>query len=320
MSSISDHLIDRRRMQRRLSLWRALAFVGIAAAVIALGWRIAGTRGGAGSLLPHIARVSIGGLITGGKETVKLIDDVARSNAAGVLVEIDSPGGTTSGSERVYEALRRLSAKKPTVAVVRGLAASGAYIAAIGTDHIVAQTTSLVGSIGVLFEFPNVGGVLDKIGVKVETIKSTPLKASPNGFEPTTPEARAAIDALVVDSYGWFKALVKDRRKMNDPQLAAVDDGRVFTGRQGLDLRLVDAIGEERDAVKYLQDQRGVTKNLPILDWKPDTGFGGFKLFGAVAGLARAAGFGALATALDQTGRLADVQALDGLLSVWQVP
>ena len=172
--------------------------------------------GGASSLLPHVARVAIGGLITGDKETIKLIDNVTKSNAAAVIVEIDSPGGTTSGSERLYDALRRLSAKKPTVAVVRGLAASGAYIAAIGTDHIVAQTTSLVGSIGVLFQFPNVSGALDKIGVKVETIKSSPLKASPNGLEPTTPEAKAAIDALVVDSYGWFKALVKDRRKMDD--------------------------------------------------------------------------------------------------------
>ncbi len=320
MSSTSDQLIDRRRMQRRLSLWRALAFLGIVVAVVAIGWRIAGTRGGAGSLVPHLARVQIGGLITGDRETIKLINDVARSNASGVLVEIDSPGGTTSGSERVYEALRRLSAKKPTVAVVRGLAASGAYIAAIGTDHIVAQTTSLVGSIGVLFEFPNVSGVLDKIGVKVETIKSTPLKAAPNGFEPTSPEAAAAINALVVDSYAWFKALVKDRRRMDDAQLASVDDGRVFTGRQGLGLHLVDAIGEERDAITYLQNERHVSHGLPILDWKPDSGgFGGFKLFGSAATLARVVGLGTLAGALDQADQIAEARALDGLLSVWQV-
>ena len=252
--------------------------------------------------MPHIARVRIGGLITGDWDTIKLINDVTRSNASGVLVEIDSPGGTTSGSERGYEALRRLSARKPTVAVVRGLAASGAYIAAIGTDHIVAQTTSLVGSVGVLFEFPNVSGVLDKIGVKVETIKSSPLKASPNGFEPTSPEAAAAINDLVVDSYAWFKALVKDRRHLDDTQLAAVDDGRVFTGRQGVGLHLVDALGEERDAVTYLQNERHVSHGLPILDWKPDSGFGGFKLLGSAAALARVAGLATLADANDKPG------------------
>ncbi len=108
-----------------------------------------------------------------------------------MLVEINSPGGTVTGSETLYDALRDLSAKKPTVAVVSGLAASGGYIAAMGTDHIVAQQTSLVGSIGVLFQFPNVVGLLEKIGVDMETLKSAPLKASPSPFERTTPEARS---------------------------------------------------------------------------------------------------------------------------------
>jgi protease-4 len=319
-SATADQLVDRRRLRRRLTLWRALAFVGLALAIVALGWRVVGARGGAGSLVPHIARLSIGGLIVGDRETIELVDDVAKSNAAAVLVEIDSPGGTTSGSERLYQALRRLSSKKPTVAVVRGLAASGAYIAAIGTDHIVAQTTSLVGSIGVLFQFPNVGGALDKIGVKVETIKSSPLKASPNGFEPTSPEAKAAIDALVVDSYGWFKGLVKERRAMSDAQLAAVDDGRVFTGGQGLGLHLVDAIGEERDAIAYLETARGVAKSLPVLDWKKESAFGGLGLFGASATVARALGLPDLAGVIERTARLAEARSVDGMLAIWQVP
>lgn len=307
-------------MQRRLSFWRVAAFVALALAVIALGWRIVGTRGGAVSLVPHIARLSIGGLITGDRETIKLIDDIAKSNASGVLVSIDSPGGTTTGSERVYEALRRLSAKKPTVAVVSDLAASGAYIAAIGTDHIVAEGNSLIGSIGVLIQIPNIAAGLDKLGVKIETIKSSPLKAAPNGLEPTSPEAKAAIDALIVDSYGWFKGLVKLRRKMDDRQLAAVDDGRVFTGRQGIGLHLVDALGEERDAIKYLEEKRGVTKGLPVLDWKKTSGFGAFGLFSATAAAARTFGLDVLAGTIEQTARLAEARSLDGLLAVWQGP
>src|SRR4029450_12107078 len=107
--------------------------------------------------------------------------------------------------------------------------ASGGYITAIAADHIIAQRTSLVGSIGVLFQIPNFTDLMKAVGVKVEEIKPSPLKAAPNGFEPTSPEARAAIDALVKDSYGWFRGLVKDRRGMDDAQIEKVADGRVFT-------------------------------------------------------------------------------------------
>ena len=318
MSATSDQLVDRRRMQRRLSLWRALALLALVVAVLAIGWRAVGMRG-AGLVVPHIARLSIGGLITGDDDTIKLIDELAASNASGVIVDIGSPGGTVTGSERVYKALRRLSAKKPTVAVVEDLAASGAYIAALGTDHIVAEDNSLVGSIGVLFQFPNFSGALDKIGVKVETIKSSPLKASPNGFEPTSPEAKAAIDALVVDTYGWFKDLVKSRRGMTDAQLAAVDDGRVFTGRQGLGLHLVDGLGEEKAAITWLHTARNVSDKLPVYDWKRQTGFG-LHLFSSAGDVARLVGLDSLAGPLDQASHLAAIRTMEGLLAIWPSP
>jgi protease-4 len=320
MTLTSDQIVDRRRLQRRLSFWRVLAFLALAIALLTAAWRLSAGRGGASSFVPHVARLSITGLITGDAETIKLIDDVAASRASGVLVEIDSPGGTTAGSERLYAALRRLSAKKPTVAVVRTLAASGAYVAAIGTDHIIAEGNSLVGSIGVLFQFPNFASALDKLGVKVETIKSTPLKASPNGFEPTSPEAKAAIDALVVDSYAWFKGLVKERRKLNDRDLAAVVDGRVFTGRQGIGLHLVDAIGEEPDAIMWLEQKRGVAKALPIVDWKPSSGFGRFGLFGMAHAAASLLGQDGLADAIDEARRAGEIGSLDGLLAIWHGP
>ncbi len=140
------------------------------------------------------------------------------------------------------------------VVVVDGLAASGAYIAALSCDHIIAHDTSLVGSIGVLFQYPNFTQVLKTIGIQMEEIKSSPLKAAPNGFEPTSPEARAAIAAIVTDSYAWFKDLVKNRRRMTDAQLAAVVDGRVFTGRQGVGLKLVDSLGNEKTALAWLAE------------------------------------------------------------------
>jgi protease-4 len=250
---------------------------------------------------------------------LKTIKDIEESEAAAVLITINSPGGTTSGSERLFDALRRLSAKKPTVAVVGDLAASGGYVAALGADQIVAQGNSLVGSIGVLFQFPNFTKVLDTIGVSVETVKSSPLKASPNGFEPTTPEARAALASLVSDSYSWFKTLVKQRRAMTDQQLEAVVDGRVFTGRQGVDLRLVDRLGGEREAIDWLEQEKSIKKGLPVRDWKPKGAWSGLGLLGFSARLADTFGFGVLSRALAHGAELAEVRLLDGLVSIWQI-
>ncbi len=103
----------------------------------------------------YIARIRIQGLIRDNQERVEALDRLGRSRAKAVIVHIDSPGGTTAGSQQLYDALRDLQARKPMVVVVDGLAASGAYIAALSADHIIAEDTSLVGSIGVLFQFPN---------------------------------------------------------------------------------------------------------------------------------------------------------------------
>ena len=173
-------------------------------------------------------------------------------------MHINSPGGTTAGSEQLYDSLVRLKAKKPLVVVVEGLAASGGYIAALAADHIIAQQSSLVGSIGVLFQFPNFTELMKTVGVKVEEVKSSPLKAAPNGFEPTSPEARAALDALVKDSYAWFRGLVKERRGMDEALLEKVADGRVFTGRQAVELKLIDQLGDEKTAVAWLVAEKKI--------------------------------------------------------------
>ena len=130
------------------------------------------------------------GFITGDDKTLDLLKRVGKSRASAVLVMINSPGGTVTGSETLYDGLRELSSKKPTVAVVSGLAASGGYIAAMGTERIVAQQTSLVGSVGVIFQSPNVTRLLESWGVGMDIIKSSPLKAAPNPLE--TDDARGA--------------------------------------------------------------------------------------------------------------------------------
>ena len=312
--SSADYLLDRRRLRRKLLFWRTAGFVLLALIVVGLALRATSSRSAA-TLVPHIARIQISGLITGDDQTLQMIKDVGASAATGVIVDIDSPGGTTVGSERVYDALRAVAAKKPVVAEIHTLGASGAYIAALGADHIVAYGNSLVGSIGVLFEFPNFSKLLDTVGVSVEKIKSSPLKAEPDGFSPTSDAARAAIDSLVVDSYGWFKGLVKERRSMSDAELAAVDDGRVFTGRQSLPLKLIDQIGTEKDSVAWLES-KGVRKDLPIRDWKRRTrGF--FGVFAMASSAADLMGAPNLAHIFDIAAAWETQRPTDGLQALW---
>src|SRR5438045_3734090 len=256
MSLDSDVIVDRRRIRRKLTFWRVAAVVVAVAAVVAVGVVAIPSERSPLTTAGSIARVQIDGLIRSDADRVEALERLENSRAAAVVVHINSPGGTTAGSEQLYDALVRLKAKKPLVVVVEGLAASGGYITAMAADHIVAQQTSLVGSIGVLFQFPNFTELMKTVGVKVEEVKPSPLKAAPNGFEPTSPEARAALDALVKDSYAWFKELVKERRGMDDTQLDKVVDGRVFTGRQAIDLKLIDQIADEKTAVTSMAEQK----------------------------------------------------------------
>ena len=186
-----------------------------------------------------------------------------------------------------------------------------------------ARQSSLVGSIGVLFQYPNVTDLLKTIGVKVEEVKSSPLKAAPNGFEPTSPEARAALDALVQDSYAWFKGLVKERRGMDDAQLEKVADGRVFTGRQAIDLKLVDQLGDEKTALAWLVEQKGVKKDLPVRDYKLSPRFGDLTFLRAATSVVLdALGFGAIARQVEQGGlaQAVDRFGVDGMLALWRPP
>jgi protease IV len=322
MSLDTDHIVDRRRMRRKLTFWRALAVLIAIVAVIGIASIFRGSSAGLVQPTgPQISRVTIRGIIRGDDDRLKALENLANSRATrAVIVHIDSPGGTTVGSEELHDALRRVADKKPMVVVVDGMAASGGYIAAMAADHILTQKTSLVGSIGVLFQVPNVSHLLDTIGVKVEEIKSSPLKAAPNGLEPTSPEARAAIESLVRDSYAWFKDMVKERRKLDGEALDRVSDGRVFTGRQAIELKLVDEIGQEREAIEWLAKTNNIDPKTPVRDWRLTPRFNelSFIHLGGSA-LLEAFGLGTVARQLESLGLLQTVEKLnlDGLLALW---
>src|SRR6187431_28685 len=321
MSLDSDVIVDRRRIRRKLTFWRVVAGLVAIAAIVTAG--AVATPAGRGTFTASgsIARVHIDGLIRSDNDRVEALEQLEKSSHAAVIIHINSPGGTTAGSEQLYDSLVRLKAKKPVVVVVEGLAASGGYIAAIASDHIVARQSSLVGSIGVLFQFPNFSELLKTVGVKVEEVKSSPLKAAPNGFEPTSPEARAALDALVKDSYAWFRGLVKERRGMDEALLEKVADGRVFTGRQAVELKLVDQLGDEKAAVAWLVAEKKIKSDLPVRDYKLTPRFGDLTFLRTAASITfDALGLSSIARQIEQGGvaQAVDQLSLDGMLALWR--
>lgn len=306
-----DTVLDRRRLARRVAVWRGLA---ILIALVAVAGVVA-TRDGV-LTATHVARLPIKGAIVSDRPLVKLIERFAEDDdVAGVVVAIDSPGGTSVGGERLFEALRELDRKKPVVAHIGTLGASAAYMAALASDRIVAHRTSLTGSIGVLIQYGQISELLDRIGVKIAKVDSGPLKAEPNPFEPVEPEAVALLQSVVDDSFSYFLGLVMERRNLSEAEARRLADGRIFTGAQALAAGLIDALGDENAAVDWLESERGVAPDLPVRTYEAP-GNSDLSLFARLAERAVDRLFGTLGLALPPTFPSGSV---DGLWSVWQV-
>ena len=294
----ADAILDRRRLKRRLVFWRLTAALAVMALIaVGVGQYYSRDR-------THVARLSITGFIMEDIERREAIDEfVARDDVRAVIVRINSPGGTTTGSEQIYHALRRVAAEKPVVAVIGTIGASGGYIVAIAADHIIAMETSLTGSIGVLFQTAEFTGLMEKLGITPFSLKSSPIKGQPSPMEPVTEEVRKALRVLLEDSYDWFTELVQKRRKFDAAELKQVADGRVFSGRQAVKMRLIDALGGERAARRWLKESHGISPDLPTVDvrWGEESSL-----------IART--LDTVAGKLFKNERL----TLDGLLSVWQ--
>jgi len=314
MALRADDLIDRRRLRRKLTFWRVAAILIAALGLATLAtWLYGNDFGGAAA--DHIAKVKIEGTITEDEELLARLERIRTSpRVKGVILSIDSPGGTTVGGESIYEAVRKLAADKPVVAEVGTLAASAGYMIASATDHIVARKTSIVGSIGVLIQYPDVSSLMDKLGIKLEEVKSSPLKAAPSPFKPTNDDERAMVRKLILDSYDWFVGIVAERRGMSHEQALALADGSIFTGRQALANHLIDAVGGETEAVSWLAT-KGVDDKLSVVEWK-STQRSGFLLPRAMADIGKALGLSDAGSGiLKELG--ADRLFLDGLVSVW---
>jgi protease IV len=318
MSLETEVVLDRRRMRRRLALWRSVAIVGLA---VVLGLLAFGGGRLAEILAPRqIARVSIEGTITDNRAQLKLLKKVREAeHVKAVLIFVNSPGGTTAGGESLYSALREVAKVKPVVAQFGTVAASAGYIVGLGTDHIVARGNTITGSIGVLAQWPEVSELMNRMGVKLNEVKSGDLKAEPTPFKPASEGARRVMQETIDDGFTWFLSLVEKRRSIESTSVAGLRDGRIFSGRQALKHKLIDEIGGEPEAVRWLEEYRGIEKELEVVDWKPSPGdaLGLTGQTSRIIASAGATGLAALVRFLSQNASIGGL-GLDGLVSVWQ--
>jgi protease IV len=308
MTLEADQIVERRRLKRSRNLWRFGAMIGLILAVLA---GLAATGVSKFGLGPHVARVKVEGVIMDSENLVKAIDGVAGDDSAkALIVAVDSPGGTVTGAQAIYEAVRRVGAKKPVVAVMGALAASGGYVVSLGADHVIAGRNTITGSIGVILQAFEVSGLLQKVGVQVNEIKSAPLKGEPSEFHPLTPEGRKATEALVQDAYEWFVGLVAERRKLSPDAARTLGDGRVYSGRQALEVKLVDELGDERNARAWLSSQYHIAGTVPVRD---------VDISGQIPGLPGAQNRALSALSILVTGKAFDSKplTLDGLVAIW---
>lgn len=311
----AESVIDRRRLKRRVTIWRIAA---VALGVLFLGTLLLGDQEMTGSagILPHVARVTVDGVITDDRKVQELLDRVAKADQVkAVILDINSPGGTTTGGEAMYDAVRRLAEKKPVVAVCGTLATSAAYIVAIATDRIFVYGNTITGSVGVIFQWAEVTELLHTLGIKVEEVKSGPLKAVPSPFEPMDQRGRELTEEMVQEAKTWFVDLVAERRKIEPNSVPGLTEGRIYSGRQAVELKLADQIGDEETAMSWLRTERDVPVGLKVVDWKPKAESGG--LFGwLIRSMADAFGI-STGTIAGLVGQAMSTLKLDGLVSVW---
>ncbi len=295
------------RYRRSRGVWRILALLAVIIAILALVGRFALPSALEGD---RIARLVISGTITTDPARSRAIHALIEDDAVkAVIIAINSPGGTTAGGEELYEDLRRLSAAKPVVSTIDELGASAAYMTAIATDRIFARRLSIVGSIGVLYQHVNAGKLLDTIGIDLDKVASGPLKAEPDYDEPLDGAPRASITELVEDSFAFFVDIVAERRGLTRPATLALADGRIMTGRIGVETGLIDAIGGQAEALDWLEAEHGIDPDTALVTvWPVESGE--FSWIGDLLG--------------SSVRRLVGLPAegivmLDGLVSLWQV-
>jgi protease-4 len=215
----------------------------------------------------RVGVVSVDGSIETSRRIVDWMEQLGRNpEIKGVILRINSPGGLVAPSQEIMQAVQRLSAKKPVVASMAAVAASGGYYVACAADKIVANPGTLTGSIGVKAKLANIQELMDKLGIDQETLVSGPYKDAGSPAKPLTPEERDYFQELVDDLYSQFVEAVAKGRGLEVSTVRELADGRAYTGRQARDLKLVDALGGMQTALDVLRTQAGIQGDIMLVE------------------------------------------------------
>ena len=243
---------------------RHLAFLVVVIFVVLF---LYGVFRGRGEVLArgNIGLVEIKGTLTRSEELVDWIEKLRKNRRIkGILVRVDSPGGGVVAAQEIYEALRRAAQEKPVVVSMGALAASGGYYVALAGSPIVANPGTITGSIGVILEYPVIKELLDRLGIRMEVIKSSEHKDIASPFRPLTPKERALLDSVIQDTYDQFVQAVVEARGLPRDSVLKVADGRILTGRQAYAYGLVDTLGTFQDALEILKEKAGIQRAVLV--------------------------------------------------------
>lgn len=262
-----DLIIERNKLKKQISSWRMFAFLALILLVIAV---VGDSKMGINPISQdYIARIKIDGIIYENNTRDEIIKEIAEdNNIKAVILEVNSPGGTAVGGETLYKAIKKLNDKKPVITVMHSLAASAGYLITLGSERIYAHNGTITGSIGVIMEIPNLKNLADKVGVKFDYVRTSPIKGSPTLFEEKNEAALKVLDEMMNDFFVYFKAVVAEERKLDKPTIDRLADGRIFSGVSAKKNRLIDDIGGEEEAVNWLKKNKKISKNLEVKDVK----------------------------------------------------
>jgi protease IV len=266
-------------------LGTALALGVLSAGILSVVSFLYGNKGSAASLKSigsgKVALVRIEGLLTASEAVVEELRDYAADDSIkAIIVRIDSPGGGVVVSQEIYNAVKNARKEGKKVVVSMGsVAASGGYYIAAAADKIVANPGTLTGSIGVIMEFANVEKLLEKIGVKGMVVKAGAYKDMGSPFRDLTEQEKKLLQDVIDDVHAQFIDAVADGRNLAATEVKAIADGRIFTGRQALALKLVDQLGDMTESIRLAGELAGIKgkptvvekkKKIPFLDYFRD--------------------------------------------------
>ncbi len=206
-----------------------------------------------------LAVVELYGVITSSDDIVRQLKKYREDNSIeGIVLRVNSPGGAVVPSQEIYSEVRNTREIKPIIVSMGSLAASGGYYVSCGGTRLVANSGTLTGSIGVISEFLQLHGALDKLGIDVKIIKSGKLKDAGASSRPMTKEDEKYFQGLMDEVHRQFIDVVEKERGLTNKEVLDLADGRVFTGEQAIECGLVDTLGTYEDAIKIAAEIAGI--------------------------------------------------------------